>query len=87
MNNTISLRPVASSQLSGIGYDSKNNILAIEFHGGAVYHYQNVTQEDWEALEKAESKGSHFYKKIKPPSKTFPYVKMKDGAPKEKAQS
>ena len=34
------MTPVKSSQLTKVGYDEATRTLAVEFKGGAVYHYQ-----------------------------------------------
>lgn len=72
----IKLVPVASSQLKAIGYDKDSNTLAIEFNSGGVYHYANFTEQDWQDFQKAESKGSHFYRVIKKDSKRWPYSRQ-----------
>lgn len=58
-----------SSQLHGYGYDAASQTLAIEFksnHQKLTYHYPNFSAESWAAFQAAESKGSFFYKHIKP---------------------
>lgn len=77
----ISLSAIESSQLAEIGYHPDSQTLAIRFKGrgdkpGSLYHYDGVTPEDWEAFNGAESKGSHFYKHIKPFADKFPYRKV-----------
>lgn len=58
--------PVASSQISSIGYDSNKRVLEIEFrHKGAVYTYSGVSQEAADALLHADSVGKHFNRFIK----------------------
>lgn len=63
----ITLNDVKSSQVKNIGYDPETNTLAVSFTrgAGAVYHYPNVSQDDYEAFIKAESIGIHFGKHIK----------------------
>lgn len=63
----IHLNDVKSSQVKNIGYDPETNTLAVSFTrgAGAVYHYPNVTKDDYEAFIKAESIGVHFGKHIK----------------------
>lgn len=72
----IEMTPVKSSQLAKVGYDKDSQTLAIEFHGGSVYHYANFTPEDNAALMGAESLGSHFIRKIKPQTERFPYTRI-----------
>lgn len=78
----IALTPVQSSQLESIGHDPETNTLAIRFHGkgrpGSLYHYQNVTADDYSALLAAESKGSHFIRNIKPHVDKFPFTRINE---------
>lgn len=48
---------VGSSNIVAIGYDPPSQTLAVEFKGGAVYHYGNVGVPMHDALMRAESKG------------------------------
>ncbi|MDN7658477.1 KTSC domain-containing protein [Burkholderia cenocepacia] len=77
--STIEMQPVESSQIHSIGYDAATQKLAIRFKNKAndpssLYHYSDVTPENFAALRDAESIGSHFYKYIKPFPERFPYV-------------
>ncbi|MGB8422228.1 KTSC domain-containing protein [Paraburkholderia sp.] len=76
----ITLAKVESSQIDSIGYDPATSTLAIRFKSRdkPLYYYDNVTPEDWDAFENAESIGSHFYKHIKPYDKKFPYRKISE---------
>lgn len=85
MNTTatpsIALQPVESSQIHSIGHDAETGMLAIRFRSkdGAptsLYHYRNVTAEDFAAFSGAESIGSHFYKHIKPFTDKYPYERI-----------
>ncbi len=78
------LKAVTSSQIAKVGYDPKTNTLGIEFKTGGVYHYDNFTQEDYDALKKAKSVGSHFYKHIKPHATKFPFTKQEAKKAEEK---
>lgn len=49
---------VESSQIAEIGHDGST--LAIKFKSGGLYHYPDVTVEQFEAFQKAESLGKHF---------------------------
>jgi hypothetical protein len=72
----IDMTGVESSQIKAIGHDPKTNTLSIQFkHGaGAIYHYSDVTAEQFSAFKNAESVGSHFGKhfKTKPFQKYLP---------------
>ena len=80
----VRLVDVDSTQIHSIGYDPETQTLAIRFtrgYGdkrgpGSLYHYANVTQEDYDAFLAAESKGKHFGAHIKPSADKFPYTKI-----------
>lgn len=79
--SSIDMKPVESSQIHSIGHNPEAGILAIRFKtkDGAptsLYHYRNVTVEDFTAFNDAESIGSHFYKHIKPFSEKYPYERI-----------
>lgn len=56
---------VDSSQLEAISYDHEKKILQVEFKGGAIYEYENVSSEIHDGLIKAESVGKFFNQNIK----------------------
>ncbi len=75
----IAMDEIVSSQLHSIGHHPESNTLAIRFKAKdgsptSLYHYQNVTDEDFAAFKGAESIGSHFYKHIKPFATKYPFV-------------
>lgn len=81
MNKMIPLISVESSQMEAIGHDPDTNTLAIRFKGhggrpGSLYHYQNVTADDFAAFQSAESKGSHFIRNIKPHTDKYPFARI-----------
>lgn len=59
------MTPCASSQIKSHGYDPISKTLAIEYHSGDTYHYDDVPPEKYEALSKAESVGKFFHSAIK----------------------
>lgn len=63
----IELQPVTSSQVKAVGYDPATQTLAVQFTRGtgAIYHYPEVTPEQFEAFRNAESLGKHFDAHIK----------------------
>jgi len=71
---------VESRQIAAIGYDVATQTLAIQFKSktgiGSVYHYDNVTADDFSASRDAESIGSWFYKNVKPYPEKYPYRKV-----------
>lgn len=52
--------PVTSSAIASVGHDPATNTLEIEFRGGAVHQYPNVTADEHAALVGAPSLGKHF---------------------------
>ena len=80
----ITMIPVVSSQIQSIGYDPEHNLTAIQFPPskktphlqGSLYHYENLTAEEFDQFLKAESIGSHFGKHIKPFKDKYPFVKI-----------
>ena len=71
----IALEPVESNQVGAIGYDEATKTLAVQFRRGAraIYHYQNVEPETYEAFKGAESIGTYFGQHLKAlPFEKFP---------------
>ena len=66
-------KPVQSSNITSVGYDSDERILDVEFHAGAVYRYYGVSEAIFHGLMAASSKGSFFVSVIKPHLR---YVKL-----------
>ena len=64
----IAMKPCESSQIASYGYCKDSGKLAMQFKNKSglspVYHYP-FSQEQFDALEKAESKGKHFGQHIK----------------------
>jgi len=58
--------PVTSSNVASVGYDRDLQILEIEFLHGSIYQYFNVTEDVWEQLISASSKGRFLNQQIKP---------------------
>ncbi|AVT58529.1 KTSC domain-containing protein [Pectobacterium versatile] len=80
---TINMTPVKSSQIHSIGHDPVTGTLAIRFNGrdnapGNLYHYSNVSADDFAAFSGADSVGSHFYRNIKPHTDRFPYQRINE---------
>ena len=57
--------PVASSNISSVGYDPTSSILEVEFNSGSIYQYLNVPQTEYEGLMNAGSKGRYLNRNIK----------------------
>ncbi|MCO7471707.1 MULTISPECIES: KTSC domain-containing protein [Stenotrophomonas] len=65
--------PVASSNIAAIGYDEPSQTLEVEFTGGAIYQYYNVTQMIFDQLMQASSKGQFLAYQIK---NSHPYSRV-----------
>lgn len=77
----IAMDAVESSQIAAIGHDPSTQTMAIKFPDkgtriGSLYHYANVTAEQFAEFKAAESKGSHFIKSFKSFADKFPYTKI-----------
>ena len=58
-------KPVSSSNIRSIGYESSNGTLEIEFNSGAVWQYFDFPEYMWSEFEFAESHGKYFNANIK----------------------
>ncbi len=58
-------KPVSSSNISSIGYDSNSQTLEIEFNTGGIYQYYGVNQDLFNGLMSASSHGSFFHENIR----------------------
>lgn len=64
----VTMQPVASSNIAGIGYDPDASHLYVDFgtrETPKVYRYEGVAPEKHAALMAADSKGSHFASQIR----------------------
>ena len=59
------MKKVKSSNIDTIHYEPSDKRLEVTFKSGGTYHYQGVSQAEYDALENAESVGSHLHKHIK----------------------
>ncbi|MCC7553993.1 MAG: KTSC domain-containing protein [Methanobacteriaceae archaeon] len=59
------MKPVSSSNLNSVGYESSSKKLRIEFHSGGLYEYSGVPSSTYDSLMSASSKGSYFHNNIK----------------------
>ena len=57
--------PVTSTCLSSVGYDSKSQLLELEFESGGIYQYSDVPAHVHDELMDAESKGRFFLSAIR----------------------
>lgn len=58
----IKLSPVKSSSIASVGYEPKHAIMAVKFHNGGLYHFNNVSTAAHQSLVGAKSIGAHFGK-------------------------
>jgi len=58
-------KPVSSSNLRSVGYDSNSKVLEIEFNTGTVYQYSSVPESVYRGLMAAASHGQYFIQNIK----------------------
>lgn len=54
-----------SSMIKSSSYDSSTGDLIINFHGGAVYEYKMVTEQDYQLFAESESIGGAFNQHIR----------------------
>ena len=66
---------VELNDLASLDYDSKSTVLEIEFKSGRVYKYSGVSQDVYDGLMNAESKGKYFHQYIK--NSGYPYSKVR----------
>jgi KTSC domain len=57
--------PVNSSNLKSVAYDSDTNTLSVSFNKGGIYHYEGITEDQYNGLLNARSKGQYFHRFIK----------------------
>lgn len=63
-------KPIKSSNIQSAGYDPESKTMEVRFTNGSTYEYNDVSQDDFDALMKANddpevSTGSWFHKNIK----------------------
>lgn len=59
------LKPVKSSNIKAVGYDTETSELQVEFTGGGLYAYDAVPLDVYRDLTEAHSVGKFFHAKIK----------------------
>jgi hypothetical protein len=59
------MKKVESSNVDTIHYEPNAKRLEVTFKNGRTYHYQGVSQQEYDALENADSIGKHLHKHIK----------------------
>ena len=56
---------VQSSNIRSVGYDTKSQLLEVEFNGGEIYEYYLVPSDTYEGLMEADSKGRYHHRQIR----------------------
>ncbi len=62
----VTLAPVVSRMIAAAGYDPQRGILYVLYNSGRAYEYYGVSQEEYDALLKAESIGRYMHHHILP---------------------
>lgn len=68
---------VESLQIQSVGYSEKSSVLEIEFKGGGVYQYKNVSPKTYVDLLEAESVGRYFGQNIKKDTEQYPFTMIR----------
>jgi hypothetical protein len=71
-------KAVTSTNIVSVGYDPAVRTLEIEFRGGRIYQFQQITAYRYRKLMTADSKGVYFARMI---GGRFPYVRINDEFP------
>ena len=61
----VNWQPVASSNISAVGYDADTSTLYVRFTNGSEYAYDDVPQDEFDNLVNASSVGSALNENIK----------------------
>lgn len=67
-------KPVSSSNLASVGYDSTSQTLEVEFLNGKIYQYSGVPLSVYSSLTAASSHGSYLNQHVK--RANYPYRKV-----------
>lgn len=60
------LKPVKSSNIEAVGYDTETQELQVQFKGGSIYAYDSVPEEiHLELLGNGEGIGGRFHKVVR----------------------
>ena len=61
---SVQMYATTSSNLKAFGHDAEEQRLHVEFKGGGLYAYDGVSEELFNQLRDAESKGKFFHAEI-----------------------
>lgn len=62
---TVRVLDIHSSAFKAASWFPAKQLLLVTFNNGQIWEYQDVTEEDVTALEKAESQGQYFRQNIR----------------------
>lgn len=68
------MKPVFSSMISEVGYDSDNEELLVKFNSGKTAAYKGASEGLAEDLSRAPSVGQMFRSEVKPFFTNFRYI-------------
>ena len=57
--------PVKSRDVKSVGYDERTQTLEVEFLSGGIYEYSRVSEQVYEELLQADSKGKYFRRYVR----------------------
>ena len=60
MENNVEMKPVESTHIESVGYDSDKKILTVKFKSESTYDYYPITEMLYEEFMASESKGKYF---------------------------
>ena len=70
---SVEMKPVNSSNVYAVGYDTENQIVHVQFLNGSEYIYKGVSQHEFEGLLNAPSVGSYLHRNYK---NIYPYERI-----------
>lgn len=73
---SIKMYPVASSNISAIGYNENDKTLRVIFKGNSSYLYFNVEPQIWQQLSISESKGRTLNECVTKHKEKYKYIKL-----------
>lgn len=70
---TVTMIPVASSNVAEVGYKTDMQTVYVKFHNGSTYAYHGVPEMEFEALKNSPSVGSYLHRNYK---NVYPYERV-----------
>ena len=72
----LELKPIISSNITGIGYDKESKLLKVMFRGGSKYLYENVEENLYNIIINSESIGKALSECIVKNKEKYKYFKI-----------